>query len=139
MTRLVLVAAVALFNDEDQVLLAKRPEGKAMAGLWEFPGGKVEENETPERALVRELREELNIQIDEKSLTPMQFASFGYDDFHLLMPVFVCREWLGSPAPQEGQELVWVDTSDLHRFDAPEADLPLFEFLASGKHREPIL
>lgn len=137
MTRLVLVVAAALFDKAGRVLLAKRPEGKAMAGLWEFPGGKLDEGETPEQALVRELREELGIEILTRNLKPMQFASFAYDNFHLLMPVYACREWTGAPTPVEGQELAWVDVHDLHNFDAPAADLPLFEFLASGRHQEP--
>ncbi len=138
MTRLVLVVAAALFDAEDRVLLAKRPKGKAMAGLWEFPGGKVESTETPEDALIRELQEELGLSVDAVDLQAMQFVSFGYTNFHLLMPVFICRKWSGLPTPKEGQELAWVKKEDLHRFDAPEADQPLFEYLTSGRYQEPI-
>lgn len=137
MTRLVLVVAAALFDENGKVLLAKRPDGKAMAGLWEFPGGKLEPGETPETALVRELKEELSLETSEKDLIPIQFASFGYEGFHLLMPLYACRVWTGRPTPIEGQELAWVNVGDLHKYDAPQADIPLFEFLASGRHQEP--
>ena len=135
--KLVLVSAVALINDDDQILLAQRPEGKSMAGLWEFPGGKIELNESPEDALVRELREELSIEVNKTHLTPLQFVSHHYPDFHLLMVLYACYEWVGVPTPLEGQSLNWVTAANLHSYDAPAADIPLFEFLASGRHREP--
>jgi len=131
MSKLVLVVAAALFDSDNRVLLAKRPEGKAMAGLWEFPGGKVEIGETPENALVRELFEELTIEIKPKSLKPIKFASFPYPSFHLLMPLYACREWSGTPTAAEGQALDWVRLEDLHRYEAPAADIPLFDHLAS--------
>lgn len=132
MTKLVLVAAAALFDAEGRVLLARRPEGKSMAGLWEFPGGKVEAGESPEDALARELFEELMVKIDVKNLESMKFASFSYPDFHLLMPLYACRKWEGTPRGAEGQQLAWVRVENLHTYDAPPADLPLFDFLASG-------
>lgn len=122
---IVLVAAVALTNADGEVLLAKRPEGKAMAGLWEFPGGKVQEGESPEFALARELHEELGIETRECCFAPIAFASHAYDDFHLLMPVYVCRMWDGDPKPVEGQELVWVKPIDFLKYDMPPADIPL--------------
>lgn len=121
----VLVAAVALIDVDGRVLIAKRPEGKAMAGLWEFPGGKVDDGETPEAAVIRELKEELAIDITESCLAPLAFASHGYEDFHLLMPLFACRVWQGQPAPQEGQELKWVHPPRLGDFPMPPADIPL--------------
>lgn len=121
----VLVAAVALIDADGRVLLAQRPEGKAMAGLWEFPGGKVDEGETPEFALMRELREELDIETRPCCFSPIAFASHGYDDFHLLMPVFACRVWRGTPRPQEGQSLKWVFPVDMYDYPMPEADIPL--------------
>lgn len=135
-TRLTLVAAVALFDGEDRVLLARRPEGKSMAGLWEFPGGKIETGETPEAALIRELGEELDIQPDGSALKPLNFCSFAYPDFNLLMVLFECREWSGAPKPLEGQTLAWVDVDDLMEYDAPAADIPLFKHLALRKQRE---
>lgn len=126
-----LVVAAALFNDHGRVLLAQRPEGKAMAGLWEFPGGKLEDGETPEAALVRELREELSIEINEKDLKPLTFTSFAYQSFHLLMPLYRCETWRGVPTPLEGQSLEWVACSRLHDYPAPEADLPLFDALGA--------
>lgn len=122
---LILVAAVALVNPQGQVLLARRPEGKPMAGLWEFPGGKVKEGETPEFALCRELEEELGIDTRECCFAPLGFASHSYDDFHLMMPLYVCRMWKGELTPLEGQELEWVNPMDLAKYDMPEADIPL--------------
>ena len=131
MTRpLVLVVAAALYNDKGEILLAQRPEGKSMAGLWEFPGGKVETGETPERALVRELHEELSIMVEESALEPLTFASHDYPNFHLLMPLFRCRVWTGDVNPREGQSFKWVAPSDLHDYPAPAADIPLFDVLS---------
>lgn len=127
--KLVLVAAVALIDGDGRILIAKRPEGKAMAGLWEFPGGKLEEGEAPEGALVRELREELGIETKNSCLAPIAFASHSYDDMHLLMPLYVCRVWEGIPEPKEGQVLKWVFVSELSQYAMPEADLPLIPFL----------
>ena len=124
-----LVAAVALVDADGRVLLAQRPEGKSMAGLWEFPGGKVHEGETPEAALIRELREELAIDTVESCLAPIAFASHTYDDFHLLMPLFVCRVWHGTPQPREGQELAWVRPRDMTKYPMPPADTPLVAML----------
>ena len=123
--RILLVAAVALVDADGRVLIAQRPAGKQMAGLWEFPGGKVGPGETPERALVRELEEELGIDTRESCLAPAAFASHGYDDFHLLMPLYVCRRWRGTPKAREGQALKWVRVEDLRRFPMPPADVPL--------------
>ncbi|KAB7614600.1 8-oxo-dGTP diphosphatase MutT [Amylibacter sp. SFDW26] len=125
----VLVSAVALIDADGRVLLAQRPEGKSMAGLWEFPGGKVEQGETPETALVRELDEELGIQTWNSCLAPLTFASHSYDDFHLLMPVFACRKWEGIPSPKEGQTLAWVHVKDLKSYPMPAADIPLIAVL----------
>ena len=136
MKKLVLVVAAALFDAAGRVLLARRPEGKAMAGLWEFPGGKVETGESPEDALARELFEELMVKVDAENLEPMKFVSFSYPDFHLLMPLYACRKWEGIPRAAEGQLLDWVRVEDLHTYDAPPADLPLFDFLASGGAQE---
>ncbi|ROU03074.1 8-oxo-dGTP diphosphatase MutT [Histidinibacterium lentulum] len=127
--RVVLVAAVALIDADGRVLLAQRPEGKSMAGLWEFPGGKVEPGETPEAALIRELDEELGIATWNSCLAPLTFASHGYESFHLLMPVFACRRWEGQPQSREGQELAWVRPADLRRYPMPPADLPLIPVL----------
>ena len=127
--KLVLVSAVALIDKDNRVLLAKRPKGKALAGLWEFPGGKVELGETPEAALVRELQEELGIETWNSCLAPLTFASHSYDDFHLMMPLFACRKWEGIVTPQEGQELAWVQASDLRSYPMPEADIPLVPIL----------
>lgn len=123
--KIVLVAACVLVDRDGRVLLAKRPEGRKMSGLWEFPGGKVEEGELPEQALIRELKEELDIDTVESCLAPMTFASHTYDDFHLLMPLFVCRKWEGEIQPQEGQELAWVRPNRLNTFPMPPADEPL--------------
>ncbi len=122
---IVLVAAVALLDVDGRVLLARRPEGKAMAGLWEFPGGKVGPGETPEQALIRELAEELGIDTRESCLAPLTFASHAYDDFHLLMPLYVCRIWRGEMTPLEGQALAWVRPNRLADYPMPPADLPL--------------
>jgi 8-oxo-dGTP diphosphatase len=131
-----LVSAVALIDADGRVLLARRPEGKTMAGLWEFPGGKVEPDETPETALVRELAEELDIDITESCLAPLTFASHVYASgeagekaFHLLMPLFVCRVWKGMVKPLEGQQLKWVRPLDMRKLDMPAADVPLVAIL----------
>ena len=125
----VLVSAVALIDVDGRVLLAQRPEGKSMAGLWEFPGGKVEQGETPEAALIRELQEELGIDTWQSCLAPLPFAGHSYDDFHLLMPVFACRKWGGMPTPREGQTLKWVHGKDLKSYAMPAADIPLIPIL----------
>ena len=127
--KVVLVSAVALIDADGRVLLAQRPEGKSMAGLWEFPGGKVEPGETPEAALIRELREELGIDTWASCLAPLTFASHAYDSFHLLMPLFACRKWQGIVAPQEGQTLAWVRPADLRSYPMPPADVPLIPIL----------
>lgn len=127
--RIVLVAAVALIDADGRVLLAQRPEGKTMAGLWEFPGGKVEPGETPEAALIRELDEELGIATWDSCLAPLTFASHGYESFHLLMPVFACRRWDGQPQSREGQALAWVRPTDMRSYPMPPADLPLIPVL----------
>lgn len=127
--RVVLVAAVALIDADGRVLLARRPPGKSMAGLWEFPGGKVEPGETPEAALIRELHEELGIDTQAACLAPLTFASHGYDTFHLLMPLFACRRWKGIVTPREGQELAWVRPGELARYPMPPADVPLIPIL----------
>ena len=129
MTKVVLVVAAALVNKDGQVLLAQRPEGKSMAGLWEFPGGKIDPGETPEVALARELREEVSIVCDANDLRPMTFASHSYEDFHLLMPLYALHTWRGSPTPVEGQKLEWVSPARLHDYPAPAADVPLFDEL----------
>jgi 8-oxo-dGTP diphosphatase len=123
--RVVLVVACALIDTDGRVLLAQRPEGRSMAGLWEFPGGKIELGETPEVALIRELREELGIEVSAKCLAPFTFASHGYDEFHLLMPLFVCRKWLGDVTPIEGQALKWVRPTAMSDYAMPPADIPL--------------
>lgn len=127
--KIVLVAAVALIDRDGRVLLAQRPEGKSMAGLWEFPGGKVEAGETPEACLIRELHEELGIGTWESCLAPLTFASHAYDDFHLLMPLFVCRKWEGTPQPREGQNLSWARPNALRTYPMPPADIPLIPVL----------
>jgi 8-oxo-dGTP diphosphatase len=127
--RIVLVAAVVLVDPDGRVLLAQRPEGKPMAGLWEFPGGKVEDGETPERALIRELHEELGIDTWESCLAPLTFASHSYSDFHLLMPVFVCRKWQGVVTAREHQNLSWVRAERLRDYPMPPADLPLIPMI----------
>ncbi len=125
----VLVAAAALIDADGRVMIAKRPEGKPMAGLWEFPGGKVNDGELPETALVRELEEELGLDITESCLAPFTFASHAYDDFHLLMPLYLCRVWKGQPVPREGQELKWVQPVRLGDYPMPDADKPLVALL----------
>ena len=127
--KLVLVSAVVLIDAEGRVLLAQRPEGKSMAGLWEFPGGKVEPGESPEAALIRELHEELGIDTWQSCLAPISFASHAYDDFHLLMPVFACRKWQGVVRPMEGQVLKWVRVADIATYPMPPADKPLIPVL----------
>ncbi len=126
---IVLVAAVALLDVDGRVLLAQRPEGKRMAGLWEFPGGKVHLNEAPETAVVRELKEELDVDITESCLAPLTFASHAYEDFHLLMPLYVCRVWKGTPRPLEGQALRWVRPVAMAALPMPPADRPLVALL----------
>jgi 8-oxo-dGTP diphosphatase len=125
----VLVVAVALIDADGRVLLAQRPEGKQMAGLWEFPGGKVQPGETPEAALIRELKEELGIDVSEACLAPLTFASHRYERFHLLMPLYVCRRWSGTVAAQEGQSLAWVRAAKLDQYAMPPADKPLVAVL----------
>ena len=127
--KVVLVSAVALLDKDNRVLLAQRPKGKSMEGLWEFPGGKVEPGESPEGALVRELHEELGIETWNSCLAPLTFASHSYDDFHLLMPLFACRKWNGIVSPREGQELAWVHAEKLKDYPMPAADIPLIPIL----------
>ncbi|MEH6520525.1 (deoxy)nucleoside triphosphate pyrophosphohydrolase [Sulfitobacter sp.] len=127
--KMVLVSAVALIDVDGRVLLAQRPEGKSMAGLWEFPGGKVEVDETPEAALIRELDEELGIDTWASCLAPLTFASHSYDDFHLMMPLFACRKWDGTPQPREGQTLKWVKPNEMRNYPMPAADIPLIAIL----------
>ena len=127
--RLLLVAACALIDADGRVLLAQRPSGKSMAGLWEFPGGKVDPGESPEASLIRELNEELGIVVQESCLAPLSFASHRYADFHLLMPLYVCRKWSGIPVAREGQRLTWVRTARLAEFPMPPADAPLIATL----------
>ena len=127
--RIVLVSAVALIDRDGRVLLAQRPEGKSLAGLWEFPGGKVEDGETPEAALIRELQEELGIDTVASCLAPLSFASHDYGDFHLLMPLFACRKWSGIARAREGQRLAWVRAADLRDYPMPPADVPLIAVL----------
>jgi 8-oxo-dGTP diphosphatase len=126
---MLLVAAVALVDSDGRVLVTKRPQGKALAGLWEFPGGKVEAGERPEPALIRELKEELGIDVTEACLAPLTFASHSYEDFHLLMPLYVCRRWKGLVRAAEGQELQWVKPARLRELPMPPADLPLIPHL----------
>ncbi len=126
---ILLVSAAALVDKDGRVLLAQRPEGKSMAGLWEFPGGKVEPGETPEAALIRELREELSIDTWESCLAPLTFASHAYDDFHLLMPLFICRKWKGVICARERQKLAWVPPGKLSEYPMPAADSPLIPIL----------
>ena len=121
----ILVVAVVLIDRDGRVLLSQRPSGKSMAGLWEFPGGKVENGEVPEEALIRELKEELGIDTWSSCLAPLSFASYSNEDFHLLMPVFVCRKWVGSPTPMEGQALKWVNRDKLKDYPMPPADIPM--------------
>ena len=127
--KLLLVVACALIDKDGRVLIAQRPEGKGMAGLWEFPGGKLNVNERPEAALIRELREELGIDVKESCLAPLTFASYAYTDFHLLMPLYVCRRWDGLVRSMEGQALKWVKARDLRAYPMPPADEPLIPAL----------
>jgi 8-oxo-dGTP diphosphatase len=129
--KLVLVAACALIDADGRVLIAQRPEGKSMAGLWEFPGGKVETGERPEQSLIRELKEELGIVVKEDCLAPLTFASHLYPDFHLLMPLYVCRRWEGFVEAQEGQRLKWVRPAELRDYAMPPADEPLISHLTA--------
>jgi len=128
-TRIVLVSAVALIDADGRVLLAQRPPGKSLAGLWEFPGGKVEPGESPEAALIRELHEELGIETWQSCLAPLTFASHAYPEFHLLMPLFACRRWQGIVSAREGQNLAWVRAKDLSQYPMPPADIPLIPIL----------
>ena len=129
--KVVLVAACALIDTDGRVLIAQRPEGKSMAGLWEFPGGKVDPGERPEDALIRELKEELGIVVKEACLAPLTFASHTYEDFHLLMPLYVCRRWEGTVTPHEGQKLAWVRPNRLRDYPMPPADIPLISHLTT--------
>jgi 8-oxo-dGTP diphosphatase len=129
--KIVTVAACALIDPDGRVLLAQRPEGKPMAGLWEFPGGKVEPGETPEQTLIRELEEELGIAVKEACLAPLTFASHSYPDFHLLMPLYICRRWDGIVTAQEGQALAWVRPNRLRDYPMPPADVPLIAHLTA--------
>ncbi|MBS0235384.1 MAG: 8-oxo-dGTP diphosphatase MutT [Proteobacteria bacterium] len=140
MKPLLLVAAVALVDEDGRVLIAQRPEGKSMAGLWEFPGGKVESGETPEDGLCREIKEELDIELCRTCLSPFNFASHAYEDFHLLMPLYLCRTWEGEIHPREGQTIKWVRGIELNRYPMPPADEPLIPWLRDllaeiSKHR----
>ncbi len=127
--KVVLVAACALVDADGRVLLAERPPGKTMAGLWEFPGGKIEAGETPEQSLIRELKEELGIVVSEACLAPLTFASHAYPDFHLLMPLYICRRWEGMVTPLDGQKLAWVKPNKLRDYAMPPADVPLVSHL----------
>ncbi len=127
--KLVLVVACALVDADNRVLIAQRPEGKTLAGLWEFPGGKLDAGERPEQALIRELHEELGITVREACLAPLTFASHGYEDFHLLMPLYICRRWEGEVIAREGQKLAWVRATKLSDYPMPPADLPLIPHL----------
>ena len=127
--RLTLVVACALVDADRRVLIAQRPEGKTLAGLWEFPGGKVERGERPEQTLIRELREELGISVGEPCLAPLTFASHAYEGFHLLMPLYICRRWEGQVVAREGQQLAWVRANKLRDYPMPPADSPLIPHL----------
>ena len=126
---LIVVAAIALIDADGRVLLAQRPPGKQMAGLWEFPGGKLQEGEVPEEALVRECREELDLDVTASCLAPIAFASHAYENFHLLMPLFACRVWRGTPTPREGQTLKWIRPTAMAALPMPPADTPLIALL----------
>ena len=127
--KLVLVVACAVVDADGRVLIAQRPEGKALAGLWEFPGGKLEAGERPEAALIRELHEEIGITVQEACLAPLTFASHAYEDFHLLMPLYICRRWEGLAVAREGQQLAWVRANKLRDYPMPAADIPLIPHL----------
>ena len=129
MIKLTLVVACALIDADGRVLIAQRPPGKTLGGLWEFPGGKLEPGERPEAALIRELREELGIEVKDACLAPLTFASHAYEDFHLLMPLYICRRWDGEVAPREGQALKWVRANKLRDYPMPPADIPLIPHL----------
>lgn len=129
---LLFVTAIALVDEAGRVLLAQRPVGKDMAGLWEFPGGKVAEGETPEQALVREMKEELDLRVDAADLQPLTFASHAYERFHLFMPLFLCRRWQGEPRPMEGQQIAWAFPKDFAAYPMPPADEPLAKFLEAA-------
>jgi 8-oxo-dGTP diphosphatase len=129
--KLVIVAACALIDADGRVLIAQRPQGKSMAGLWEFPGGKIEAGERPEQSLIRELNEELGIAVKEECIAPLTFASYPYPDFHLLMPLYVCRRWEGMVEPREGQNLTWVRPGALRDYPMPPADEPLIPHLVT--------
>jgi 8-oxo-dGTP diphosphatase len=128
-TQVILVAACALVDADGRVLIAQRPQGKPMAGLWEFPGGKIETGERPEDTLIRELKEELGITVNDECLAPLTFASHSYPDFHLLMPLYVCRRWEGTVIATEGQQLAWVKPNRLRDYKMPPADVPLISHL----------
>jgi 8-oxo-dGTP diphosphatase len=127
--KLLLVVAVALIDADSRVLIAQRPQGKTLAGLWEFPGGKLDPGERPEAALIRELHEELGIEVKEACLAPLTFASHAYEDFHLLMPLYICRRWEGTVSAREGQTLAWVRANRLRDYPMPPADIPLIPHL----------
>src|SRR6267142_716790 len=129
--KIVLVAACALIDADGRVLIAQRPAGRSMAGLWEFPGGKVEAGETPEASLIRELKEELGIVVNAACLAPLTFASHAYPDFHLVMPLYVCRRWDGTVTAREGQSLAWVRPNRLRDYPMPPADVPLVAHLTT--------
>jgi 8-oxo-dGTP diphosphatase len=129
--KIVLVVACALIDIDGRVLIAERPPGRSMAGLWEFPGGKIEAGERPEETLIRELKEELGIVVSEACLAPLTFASHSYPDFHLLMPLYVCRRWEGTATAQEGQRLRWVRPNQLREYPMPPADEPLISHLTT--------
>ena len=128
-TKLVFVVACALIDTDNRVLIAQRPEGKQLAGLWDFPGGKLEPGERPEQTLIRELQEEIGITVKEACLAPLTFASHAYDDFHLLMPLYICRRWEGDVIAREGQHLAWVRANKLRDYPMPAADIPLIPHL----------
>lgn len=127
--KLVLAVACALIDADNRVLIAQRPPGKSLAGLWEFPGGKIEPGEMPEAALIRELQEEIGIVVRQDCLAPLTFVSHAYDDFHLLMPLYICRRWEGTMAGREGQDLKWVRANRLRDYPMPAADIPLIPCL----------
>lgn len=129
MRRLLFVVAAALINSEKEIFVAQRPEGGSLPGLWEFPGGKIDKNETPEEALVRELKEELGITVKSKDLVPLTFASHTYEDFHLMMPLYECRQWQGSIQALEHSAIKWMKADQLKYLEMPPADVPLIQFL----------